>query len=229
MSDTPQWPDWWRGSDGKWYPPVQGNAQPLPPVPPESPKDRKMRLRRARVRAQVQALLEPGEQIQAMFVSQTGPSPRGALTWVPAAQFVTRYWNVAVTDRNIVCSPVEAFAGKGSKRFLRRLPREPFVITEGPSQRWWFPVTIGGDRHWVSREQAEIVAAANESLRATQGAPVPSAATAPTTPEQSSAPTPAAWYPDPSRRHQVRYWDGHDWTADVADRGLQTIDPVKAA
>ncbi|MBJ7363224.1 MAG: DUF2510 domain-containing protein, partial [Ilumatobacteraceae bacterium] len=23
---------------------------------------------------------------------------------------------------------------------------------------------------------------------------------------------PAAWHPDPTGRHQLRYWDGQDWT-----------------
>ena len=36
---------------------------------------------------------------------------------------------------------------------------------------------------------------------------------------------PAAWYPDPQRRHDHRYWDGSGWTGHVADKGLQGIDP----
>lgn len=201
-----------------------------PRVAPETPKERKLRLRRERVRAQVQGLLEPGEQIQAMFVSQTGPSPRGALTWVPAAQGLTHYWNVAVTDRNIVLSPVEALGGKGSKRFLRRLPREPFEMLEGKGRRWWFPISMGGERHFVSTDLYDLVATVNETLRSSPAAPSRSAP-APTAPPPgvAVAPTPAAWYPDPSNRHQVRYWDGRTWTAEVADQGVRGVDPVKAA
>jgi hypothetical protein len=36
---------------------------------------------------------------------------------------------------------------------------------------------------------------------------------------------PAAWYPDPARRHQFRYWDGGSWTANVADDGVASVDP----
>lgn len=36
---------------------------------------------------------------------------------------------------------------------------------------------------------------------------------------------PAAWYPDPQRQHDHRYWDGSRWTDHVADRGLQGTDP----
>lgn len=39
-----------------------------------------------------------------------------------------------------------------------------------------------------------------------------------------SAPA-ADWYPDPSGRHQHRYWDGQRWTEHVADDGVQAVDP----
>ncbi len=34
----------------------------------------------------------------------------------------------------------------------------------------------------------------------------------------------AGWFADPSERHDVRYWDGSRWTADVSDRGDQSSD-----
>lgn len=36
----------------------------------------------------------------------------------------------------------------------------------------------------------------------------------------------AAWYPDPGRRHQFRYWDGQVWTDHVADNGIASVDPL---
>lgn len=47
----------------------------------------------------------------------------------------------------------------------------------------------------------------------------------------SSAADPAAgpaagWYPDPSSRHEQRYWNGSAWTADVADAGATSSDPL---
>jgi len=39
--------------------------------------------------------------------------------------------------------------------------------------------------------------------------------------------TPANWYPDPSGRHEHRYWDGRAWTAHVSDRGITGTDPVE--
>lgn len=34
------------------------------------------------------------------------------------------------------------------------------------------------------------------------------------------------WYADPLGRHEYRYWDGSVWTADVADAGQSSIDPL---
>jgi uncharacterized protein YxjI len=38
--------------------------------------------------------------------------------------------------------------------------------------------------------------------------------------------TEAGWYPDPYRRHQVRYWDGSSWTEHVGDDGQQGTDSL---
>ncbi len=34
----------------------------------------------------------------------------------------------------------------------------------------------------------------------------------------------ANWYPDPSGRHELRYWDGERWTEHVSDHGRQSTD-----
>ncbi len=46
--------------------------------------------------------------------------------------------------------------------------------------------------------------------------------------EGISPQVPADWYPDPSGMHQFRYWDGAQWTPQVADNGQQSIDPIRA-
>jgi uncharacterized protein YxjI len=35
---------------------------------------------------------------------------------------------------------------------------------------------------------------------------------------------PAAWHPDPSKRHELRYWDGAQWTEHASTRGTQIVD-----
>jgi uncharacterized protein YxjI len=42
------------------------------------------------------------------------------------------------------------------------------------------------------------------------------------TPQQ----TPANWYPDPIGRHELRYWDGSQWTEHVSSHGRQSVDPL---
>ena len=36
----------------------------------------------------------------------------------------------------------------------------------------------------------------------------------------------SSWEPDPTGRHQYRWWDGEQWTDQVADNGVQTVDAV---
>jgi hypothetical protein len=42
-------------------------------------------------------------------------------------------------------------------------------------------------------------------------------------------PLPSGWFPDPHGRHEYRYFNGHAWTADVADEGRRMVDPLGAA
>jgi hypothetical protein len=42
----------------------------------------------------------------------------------------------------------------------------------------------------------------------------------------SGKPALFGWYPDVTGRHELRYWDGRGWTANVADRGTRATDPV---
>jgi uncharacterized protein YxjI len=39
---------------------------------------------------------------------------------------------------------------------------------------------------------------------------------------------PPAWHPDPSGRHQLRYWDGVTWTDHVSTNGVAAMDPLVA-
>lgn len=39
------------------------------------------------------------------------------------------------------------------------------------------------------------------------------------------APAPG-WYPDPARRHEMRYWNGWAWTESVSSGGIPGSDPL---
>jgi Protein of unknown function (DUF2510)/Protein of unknown function (DUF3592) len=36
----------------------------------------------------------------------------------------------------------------------------------------------------------------------------------------------AGWFPDPSRQHELRFWDGQRWTQHVVDSGTRAVDPL---
>ncbi len=50
------------------------------------------------------------------------------------------------------------------------------------------------------------------------------------TPPPTSVPayTPG-WYPDPAGRYELRFFNGHAWTADVSSRGARYVDPLGTA
>ncbi len=45
-------------------------------------------------------------------------------------------------------------------------------------------------------------------------------------PPTSADAVPEAWLPDPTGRHDVRWWNGHSWTDQVSDAGVRSIDPL---
>jgi hypothetical protein len=46
--------------------------------------------------------------------------------------------------------------------------------------------------------------------------------------DELAATVPAGWKADPTGRHQFRYWDGFQWTENVADAGEQSRDSVSS-
>jgi len=40
-----------------------------------------------------------------------------------------------------------------------------------------------------------------------------------------TTPTPAGWFADPLGRHEMRYYDGQQWTEHVSSHGRQSVDP----
>src|SRR5262245_7723123 len=45
----------------------------------------------------------------------------------------------------------------------------------------------------------------------------------------TDASPPANWHPDPFGRHELRYWDGAQWTEHVSSNGKQSVDPPTGA
>ena len=59
-------------------------------------------------------------------------------------------------------------------------------------------------------------------------APAPVEVPAPVVAPAPVITTPAGWYPDPSGRFEMRYWDGTAWTEHVSRAGQQYTDPPVA-
>lgn len=49
---------------------------------------------------------------------------------------------------------------------------------------------------------------------------------APGGPSLPPPPPGARWVADPTRRHELRLWDGQRWTASVSDQGVAGSDPI---
>jgi hypothetical protein len=86
------------------------------------------------------------------------------------------------------------------------------VLVAAPWQRWP-QARVGPDGSlWVDGARVEPPS----GLAVPAVAAVPMAAAAP----------PPDWYPDPVKRHQLRYWDGQGWTSHVGDAGAMGEDPL---
>lgn len=53
--------------------------------------------------------------------------------------------------------------------------------------------------------------------------------TAPPTLMSNTAEIAAGWFPDPTARHERRYWNGAAWTEHVFTAGSQSTDPMPTA
>jgi hypothetical protein len=84
-------------------------------------------------------------------------------------------------------------------------------------------LTIAGSLILLLAGAVLAVVVAVRRNRARRPLPAPAAQPVAT---RGQATGPAGWFADPGRRHELRYWDGQQWTEHVSDRGTQGVDPV---
>jgi hypothetical protein len=107
----------------------------------------------------------------------------------------------------------------------------PVVAPAGP-ENGWYPDPMGRAevRYWDGLRWTERVATNGVERMETPVADVLDVAGSMATgPEAAGSATPAYdpdWYPDPTGRHEVRYFDGTTWTEHVANNGLSALDPI---
>ena len=101
---------------------------------------------REKLRARVQPLLEPGEQIQSVFLAQTGPNPSFMfLTWF--VFFWTKYEVIAVTDRRIAVFGASKLGPAKPKDLIASYPRDSKLANA--SGGLWGSIELGGVKYWV--------------------------------------------------------------------------------
>lgn len=101
---------------------------------------------RDKLRERVQPLLEAGEQVESVFLAQTGPNPNLAfLTWL--IFFRIKNDVIAATDRRIAVFSAPRFLPTKPRDLIASYPRDVKVSDE--SKGLWHAVEIEGTRYWV--------------------------------------------------------------------------------
>jgi hypothetical protein len=91
-------------------------------------------------------------------------------------------------------------------------------------------ITGGWDRGDGDRGSFGVVLYMSDPIRLGQeirdGAETPNAVQPAADVQSAAYPAAPAWYPDPTKRHTHRFWDGAAWTGHVADNGISAWDPI---
>lgn len=118
---------------------------------------------RDKLRERAQPHLQPGEQIQQVFLAQTGPSP-----YFIILTYLTALWNkyfiVVVTDRSITILRAGLFKAtfpKGPNPVQARLPRATRI---GPLSGLWAKTTSLGPKVWIHKRFHSDVEAADAAI-----------------------------------------------------------------
>jgi hypothetical protein len=109
--------------------------------------------------ARTQPLL-PGEQVQQVFLAQSGASP-----WLSGlaglfGQAMVRRRIVAVTDRSIVVFATD-WNGTKPQDVVRRLPRQTKI---GPAKGIWARINVGDEKTWSHAKFRKEIQAADAAL-----------------------------------------------------------------
>jgi hypothetical protein len=118
---------------------------------------------RDKLTSRVQPMLEPGEQVQQVFMAQGGANPFFALVSIWVVIFTGKYRIVAVTDRAIVVFKGKSISPSFPAELLGRGPRHIM----GPAKGFWSKCNVGPEKLWVHKRFHKDVNAA-DAATATQ-------------------------------------------------------------
>src|SRR5436309_12085952 len=114
---------------------------------------------REKLRDRVQPLLDPAEQVDSVFLAQTGPNPN--LRFLTSlVVFWTKNDVVAVTDRRIAVFRASRWRPARPRRLIDVYPRSASLRDSwGPV---WGSLELGGTKYWIHRRFRADVRKANE-------------------------------------------------------------------
>ncbi len=120
---------------------------------------------RDKLAERTRSYLEPGEEIQHVFLAQSGPNPNVAALSAFVYLF-SKYRIVAVTDQEIVVLAAKGFFKQSVPgQLLERLPRQ--TVLGPPSGALWSRINVPGERpSWVHHRFYRDVQAADAYLTA---------------------------------------------------------------
>ncbi len=172
--------------------------------------------------------------------SHPDDAPR-TTTWRerPGANVVLVWWALTVTGA-IVATVGSAEVVSGLFRSIGRVSSGDDLtdVAEslvGTALRWQVAgLLLGGLTSVVAAVAVTTLADRQDAyaerwqLRSEAGSWAPTAgwgvAASGWSPQPAAQTPPQGWYPDPAGRHELRWWDGARWTADVADGGRVSRD-----
>jgi hypothetical protein len=120
---------------------------------------------RDRLAQRAAPFLEPGEQIQTVFLAQTGPSPYWSFLTAWVVIIAAGYRTIVVTDRAIVVLRNGRFLGTMPKGLMLRGPRNVWL---GQPSGLWGTVQLD-EKCWVHKRFHKDVVAADQWLQSMSG------------------------------------------------------------
>ena len=91
---------------------------------------------------------------------------------------------------------------------------------------WNTDVSGGWLDDWWPAYGAFITVAALAAMTALLARPAKQPAATPQQQAVTPSPVPPGWHPDPTQRHELRFWDGTQWTQNVSDAGQASVDTM---
>jgi hypothetical protein len=142
---------------------------------------------------------------------------------------------VAIVRRPRGTADAAAVASHDEPAVVAAVAEAPVVVAEPEPEPVHTAPAVEEPAGWGAAPEPEVVApvaASTYQPAAEVVEPMPMAEAEPAADStqviQQVTTTPAGWYPDPSGRFELRYWNGTAWTEHVARGGQQYTDPPVA-